>query len=753
MNLKHHYHQIKRCLFGRPLLVSQAAHAQNQCQFEKVAKVTEIEETPLESDNARRVKETTKHYIKAAKIGMVIIQLILGMLFVSNTIYALDPPKIVNTGIDDAGLFYVTVVGTPGCNVQLLRAQDGIQDFVPAGPGVAVGNNPIILKDITYNTVRFPRAMYKVAQHTGAAAAWVYTPLPPVPVTPAFAGLMESQIKRGRLTSSTLAYKSGKLAAPALSASSGITSFGIMQANDLNMSFSGPLLPATADFSFTMHVALDNPSWNNGVLFSQYSAGTLGRIWIELKPLTTQRKILRLRIGHATGSYDFDAELGVQDYRNYTAPMCVQILRRGSEFSFAIDGQVVASRNLPGVELAQVPALLGKSHSSHTGKTFTRAYYIDWLLTSSITPAQLRNIALAFRAEAPYPVRTGLTPKSKVTEIDAFAAYLDNAWIVTCPNGDLLAASQRGGDVPFNTTKLHRSTDNGITWNYESTIQNLWAAKPFTIGNTLYAMGCAAQYNNLVIARSTDNGHTWTTATLRTGLYLSGGSTPVVVDTVNGRVIACFNRGTVGSHPARYSLAIQANTSADLLNPTSWTVSNEIDNFAIYSNMGALEGNVVVTGPITAPKIQMIWRTNNTPEDHALVADYSPETKTLSSPRLRILPGATRSKFWIDRVPGSGRLWMLHNDSKRQVRTRFIASYSDDHGLTWKEYRVISEIADFGPVPNWAGFQYATPIISGNTLKFVLRTSFRNGGDFHDAGQVEYFEVDNFFSGMPAAGQ
>ncbi|MDD2601160.1 MAG: hypothetical protein PHO37_18370, partial [Kiritimatiellae bacterium] len=132
--------------------------------------------------------------------------------------------------------------------------------------------------------------------------------------------------------------------------------------------------------------------------------------------------------------------------------------------------------------------------------------------------------------------------------------------------------------------KVYRSTDQGATWTRVSQVAPLYSGTLLESGGALYLLGNHYDGGTLVIRRSSDQGVTWTSPisatsgilTTNTGWNLRAGAVTVR----NGRVwLYVERRGNTarGTYAANVEAgALSAPVGADLLNATSWTVTDPL---------------------------------------------------------------------------------------------------------------------------------------------------------------------------------
>lgn len=351
--------------------------------------------------------------------------------------------------------------------------------------------------------------------------------------------------------------------------------------------------------------------------------------------------------------------------------------------------------------------------------------------------------------------------------------YITNPSVVILPNGDYLAscsgALRNKGDK--GGVSFFISTDKGKTWQVQSnnsvvmTFCNLFVHK-----GELYLMGTNKGYKDAVISKSTDNGKTWTTPeNASNGLLLTGGyyhSAPVPAVVQNGRIWRAMENCETEAGKNKRALVMSAPVDADLMNASSWTVTNEL-SFDIPAKLKEnhdfkqwLEGNVVVD---KSGSIVNMLRVDELKEGgFAALTHVSGVDKLSFDPEKDIIrfPGGGK-KFTIRFDPVSNKYWTISNAEFEEdrvkthsgkyktgvhaslLRNRVVLMYSDDL-RTWN----VKDTLISADNPFFYGFQYTDWQFDGNDIIAVTRTAFEEERGLpmrqHDANFFTFYRFKDF---------
>ncbi|MDM4764440.1 hypothetical protein QT381_15695, partial [Galbitalea sp. SE-J8] len=328
-------------------------------------------------------------------------------------------------------------------------------------------------------------------------------------------------------------------------------------------------------------------------------------------------------------------------------------------------------------------------------------------------------------------------------------AYVGSPTLEVLSDGTYLAASTRfgGGADGYGPqgkrfTEVFRSTDKGANWNRVAIVEPMFWATIFELGDAVYLMGSgsAEEYDNAVISKSTDGGLTWTTPTiLLNGLYTTG-DTPVAI--ANGRVYKTFEHYMNTSWGDFRALVISAPVGADLLDPASWTRTND------GSTTLVVEGNAVVDRDGNVLDIQR-WHDHPT---QTFWERISPDGTTLTElggvnwPR-----GVSINKFYILWDEVSQRYLMVGNPeteaSSSTHQRNVLALYESPNLKNWRFVRTLVE-DDQGLT--WANsilgsaFSQPTIQIDGDRLLVVSRTADKFANSNHNTNKMTFHAFPDF---------
>ena len=345
--------------------------------------------------------------------------------------------------------------------------------------------------------------------------------------------------------------------------------------------------------------------------------------------------------------------------------------------------------------------------------------------------------------------------------------YLGSPSILILPGGDYVASLDLNSwdmeRVEDEYTLIYKSTDKGISWTKLAEIKTQHWASLFFHKGEIYIVGTKAKYNDLVIQKSSDGGKTWTVpADEHSGLIAEGKyhCAPVPVVVQKGRIwrgIEVVVEGKSG----KLALVMSAPLEADLLQRSSWTLSNAIEYQKdwLEGSNGWIEGNVVVTpdGELV-DIIRLQTRTGSKLHDLAAMINIDEEGKTASfNPEKGYVgvPGGCDKKFTIRFDSVSSRYWSLANwippdfigylDTLRAGKIRnTLALVSSPDLNEWKIERVLLHHPDIVK----HGFQYADWRVEDKDIVTVIRTGYDDGlggpRNYHDANFITFMRVPDF---------
>ncbi len=360
-----------------------------------------------------------------------------------------------------------------------------------------------------------------------------------------------------------------------------------------------------------------------------------------------------------------------------------------------------------------------------------------------------------------------IPPGVVIAKTPAAALYTGSPSILILPNGDYLASHDYFGpaannDKRIGTTKVYRSSDRGRNWSLVSTIEGQFWSNLFWHRGALYIFGTRGWVNDLVIRRSDDMGSTWTAPTSATnGLILpmignmGYHCAPMPVIQHKGKLWRAFEYSPDKGWGRFQSIMLSADTAADLLQSSSWTVSNylKFDTSWHAGYTAWLEGNAVVTPD---QRLVNVLRVNYLGDDIAAVVNVSDDGKTQSfDPRSGFIdfPGGCK-KFTIRYDSTSRRYWALTNfaspdekqkaanirQSLERARNTLMVMSSADL-INWQKHESIL----YSPDIKQHGFQYADWQFDGKDMIAAVRTAFGPKTDgSHDANHITFHRIKNF---------
>lgn len=212
-------------------------------------------------------------------------------------------------------------------------------------------------------------------------------------------------------------------------------------------------------------------------------------------------------------------------------------------------------------------------------------------------------------------------------------------------------------------------------------------------------------------------------------------------------------------------MVVSAPEDADLLDASSWTISNQLAfdpawvpaSLGEFDNPGFLEGNMV---QMPDGLLVNVLRFNWDPcLDKAVIVNVSPDGKTLSfdpSTGFIDFPGG-HSKFVIRRDPVTGLYLTLSNElaqDKPSWRNRLCLCVSKDV-RHWKTVKVLLEDdLDLPPEEalNTVGFQYIDWQFDDEDLIYASRTSYKPevstaeglNSTAHNSNRITFHRLNHF---------
>lgn len=337
--------------------------------------------------------------------------------------------------------------------------------------------------------------------------------------------------------------------------------------------------------------------------------------------------------------------------------------------------------------------------------------------------------------------------------------YIGSPSLCIAPDGSYLASHDLFGPKSREHERakgrLYRSTDRGESWRHVRDFEDFFWTGLFVHRGKVFLMGTDKHHGRMVIRSSEDSGGTWSEpAVLLDGQWHTA---PMPAVEHGGRLWrAVEDAHTSAKWGERYrARMMSASVSDDLLDPSSWTVSNAIagDPTWLENDFAAwLEGNAVVApdgGVVNVLRVD----TSRLPEKAAMVR-LSKDGRTASfDPRRDFLdlPGGSK-KFTIRKDPEGPGYWTLasiiperHHGAGRPaaIRNTLALLHSDDL-RSWE----VRSILLYHPDVVRHGFQYVDWQFDGEDLIAACRTAWEDaeGGarNHHDANFMTFHRWRSF---------
>ena len=354
--------------------------------------------------------------------------------------------------------------------------------------------------------------------------------------------------------------------------------------------------------------------------------------------------------------------------------------------------------------------------------------------------------------------------------------YLGSPSIIRLIGGTMLATHDYfGPGCPKNheneehLTSVYRSTDDGATWSNLTHVANAYWSTLFTHQGDVYLIGTSQQYGSIVIRRSSDGGYTWShPSDDRSGLLFQGGPfhqppnyhcAPVPILEKDGRLYRAFEDCTPCLWGTGFqSLIISADSSADLLQASSWTMSNKLpfDSSHVPSEWGKLEKPGWLEGNLVETKGGEVWnilRFNSTPiwDKAAVIQVHDGGQKITFQPNDGFIdfPGGI-TKFTI-RFDSVSELYLTlsnNNPNTENPSRRSVLSLHASENLTDWQHKMTLLQDDSGLPYNQSieltGFQYPDWQFDGEDIICLVRTANDGAHNFHDSNRITFHRIKNF---------
>ena len=354
--------------------------------------------------------------------------------------------------------------------------------------------------------------------------------------------------------------------------------------------------------------------------------------------------------------------------------------------------------------------------------------------------------------------------------------YLGSPSIIRLIGGTMLATHDYfGPGCPKNheneehLTSVYRSTDDGATWSNLTHVANAYWSTLFTHQGDVYLIGTSQQYGSIVIRRSSDGGYTWShPSDDRSGLLFQGGPfrqppnyhcAPVPILEKDGRLYRAFEDCTPCLWGTGFqSLIISADSSADLLQASSWTMSNKLpfDSSHVPSEWGKLEKPGWLEGNLVETKDGEVWnilRFNSTPiwDKAAVIQVHDGGQKITFQPNDGFIdfPGGI-TKFTI-RFDSVSELYLTlsnNNPNTENPSRRSVLSLHASENLTDWQHKMTLLQDDSGLPYNQSieltGFQYPDWQFDGEDIICLVRTAYDGAHNFHDSNRITFHRIKNF---------
>ncbi|USU20967.1 glycoside hydrolase [Paraburkholderia fungorum] len=337
--------------------------------------------------------------------------------------------------------------------------------------------------------------------------------------------------------------------------------------------------------------------------------------------------------------------------------------------------------------------------------------------------------------------------------------YLGSPSIVILGDGTLVMSHDTfGPNSKANEEEVFNSRDRGASWSKVATVGDQYYSSLFVHRGVLYLLGTSKLLGFAVIRRSTDGGKTWSNARdASSGVLATDGkyfSSALPVVAARGRLWKAIE---VIDHVGIVVKMMSADVNSDLLNASSWTLSNGLTpdkNWLDGKFGGWLEGNAVATPSGAVVDVLRVYY-NFLPEKAAIVSSSDDGTHINFDPAHGFidLPGGGK-KFTIRYDPSTKLYWSLtnavlpgsYNGNNLERARNTLALVSSTDLRSWEVRRVVLHSDD----ADKHGFQYVDWVFDNHDIAAVVRTAFDDddGGAHsqHDSNFITFLRVPNYAS-------
>ena len=309
--------------------------------------------------------------------------------------------------------------------------------------------------------------------------------------------------------------------------------------------------------------------------------------------------------------------------------------------------------------------------------------------------------------------------------------YLGSPSLLRMPDNTLLASMDYFGKAGQNLTQIFRSEDDGATWRWLTDLFPCFWGKLFLHRGRLHMLGMSTEYGDLLLGASADGGATWGTPTvLARGAGRTGPGfhrAPTNPNIHGGRLwfAAEFGAWSLGYHA---SLTLSADENADLLDPSSWTLSPpvRVENHIIEGNLvitpdGGLV-NILRHARHRAVMLRVDCKNPAAPQRFAQMIDFPPGDVKFELLRREGIYYAVGN-----RPPDPGA-------EVESTPRNVLALYRSTDLLRWEHVRDLINHAEMDS--RKVGFQYPSCLLEGNEVLILSRTAWNGAHNRHDSNRM-----------------
>ena len=318
--------------------------------------------------------------------------------------------------------------------------------------------------------------------------------------------------------------------------------------------------------------------------------------------------------------------------------------------------------------------------------------------------------------------------------------FFGSPTLARLPGGRIVAGMDVFGNGSQNIALLFYSDDNGISWRYLTDMYQFFWSTLFVKDEVLYLLGLSTENGNLQIACSTDEGNTWSAPVVifygSSAICPNGGilKAPMHLYSHKGRLYTTCEYGVW--YKMLYPGIISISETDDPMVPENWTWSELLRYDGKWKKETGTQKDTVEANIVASRDGQlysfMRWGVGKILR--LKIDDTDPEAPPVYDGVLDV--NVSDSMFRI--IDYKGRYYLITN--KGMGRFILCVYVSDD----LEHWDLVEDIIDYSHKHRGKyGFQYPAFLAGDEGLSLMLRSSFNEANDFHNANYMLFTQLDN----------